>query len=218
MSIQDNAFEGVKPETKWCLLELLSSPSSTISEEDVSCPGNWIRNNFCSSLLLMAPVRSTFAPDIEDQAKLDTRCTRLFRIEQNGMPIMDSPSSYPKAGIFIVLADFGFGDAVELIAQARTGKRMDIKSLSFFPSDEFEEKVRHARMITLSRMLERSLEYVGTTAGDAFAGQDALEAILGVVKGQESLKAALAARDIRLSMEGEAGRAGPGLKINRSNI
>lgn len=218
MSIQDNAFEGVKPETKWCLLELLSSPSSTISEEDVSCPGNWIRNNFCSSLLLMAPIRSTFAPDIEDQVKLDTRCTRLFRIEQNGMPIMDSPSSYPKAGIFIVLADFGFGDAVELIAQARTGKRMDIKSLSFFPSDEFEEKVRHARMITLSRMLERSLEYIGMTAGDAFAGQDALEAIMGVVKGHESLKSALSARDIRLGMVAPENQSVSDARIKRSTM
>ena len=65
-------------------------------------------------------------------------------------------------------------------------------------------------------MLERSLDYVGRMSGNPLDGQDALEAILGVVKERESLNAALSSRDIRMGMEAPESGLASSAKIRRS--
>lgn len=223
MAIHDDAFEGVHPDTLRGLLDVLSFPLDIPKEGGVD-PAKWIfdacsgYDGTVSSLLLMESGASTFSADISALKRLNDCCDRTFCIERDGRPVMDTPMPFPKSGTFIVLADFGFGEAVEIIGQARTGKRMSIKSLSFFHSEDFDERVRHTKTTTLSRMLERSLDYVGRMSGDPLDGQDALEAILAVVKKRESLNAALSSRDIRMGVEAPEDRPASDVKIRRSRV
>jgi len=108
--------------------------------------------------------------------------------------------------------DFGAGDAIELICNAHEKDRMEVRRLEFFPASMFDERVAQAKSETLARALERSLAMVSRTGHQPLSAEETLDVMLGVIGRDEALRAALAARDLKLMTQTEAVQARPRLQ------